>query len=845
MSGGDILSRFGYNARKKGAAKMTATVNDQSITITDESLTVSESVGIYECDFTFDASWDEWNKTAVFEGAGETIEMIVVDNKAQIPWEVLKEAGWIKIGVYGTKGGEIKPTIWSDQIYVAEGTVPGSVEVTPTPSIYAQILDLANSAKETAEDVAEDWAGVTAEASTLSAGSPASVSFANNKFTFGIPKGDTGATGAKGDKGDKGDNGDVTNIADAYSTSATYVVGDYCIYNSQLYRCTTAITTAEAWTAAHWTEVQLGDEVGDLKSAFDSVYDAVAYKIEIDTLNQATSFYVHSGETVTVTAKDGGAITAGQLRLRRKNGTNDYWTISGYTSRSIAITEEFVSAYLSGGTAQAVVIEKTGSYLNFQPQIDEIKTEVDKNTSSLSTIKPMVGINEPTFDVTDGKYISSDGSIVDANNFQYSAPIPVKAGQKVSLYAQGYNTSVAMISTVNSSGGNIAPKVISTETAPLTYEYTVKTDGYIAVSYIKNVEHRLIIYTYRIDQLESIMSEVVSVEAIAPSVNTGFIHRDGRIMDGSNFRYSDPIRLENETIKFKAKGYSNIVSLLSICDENGSNRINIVTSTNDDVVELSYKSNGVTYVIISSNVTQPIVYTTVKNILPTTIPYVNLSLFEKFGVIGDSYASGALFFNNTEKDDYAHSWGQIMARKLGTTCTNYSKGGLSTRTWLTDNKGLSLMQSSEPEDIYYLVLGINDYYSLGTSYLGSITDITSHSSYTDYPDTFYGNYGKIIEQIQDHAIHAKLVMFTIAGIGENSTRDAFNYAIIEIADHYGLPYIVQNNDPFFVSDFYNKTKVEGHPIAITYSGMADAFERLLINCIRNNVAYFRNTFCYD
>lgn len=281
---------------------MTATVNDQSITITDESLTVSESVGIYECDFTFDASWDEWNKTAVFEGAGSTIEMIVVDNKAQIPWEVLKEAGWIKIGVYGTKGGEIKPTIWSDQIYVAAGTVPGSVETTPTPSIYAQILALANEAKDAAEDaedaandakntadgVADDWAAVTASAITLAAGSSATATFANNNFAFGIPKGDTGATGAKGDKGDKGDtgatgakgdkgdkgdNGDVTNIADAYSTSATYALGDYCIYNSQLYRCTTAITTAEAWTAAHWTAVQLGDDTSTLRSALNaSIY---------------------------------------------------------------------------------------------------------------------------------------------------------------------------------------------------------------------------------------------------------------------------------------------------------------------------------------------------------------------------------------------------------------------------------------------------------------------------------------------------------------------------------------------------------------------------------------------
>ena len=50
-------------------------------------------------------------------------------------------------------------------------------------------------------------------------------------------------------------------IADEYSNSATYAVGDYVIHDNALYKCNTAITTAEAWTAAHWTAVALADEV--------------------------------------------------------------------------------------------------------------------------------------------------------------------------------------------------------------------------------------------------------------------------------------------------------------------------------------------------------------------------------------------------------------------------------------------------------------------------------------------------------------------------------------------------------------------------------------------------------
>ena len=37
-------------------------------------------------------------------------------------------------------------------------------------------------------------------------------------------------------------------IAPAYSASGTYAVGDYCTKDGYLYRCNTAISTAEAWT---------------------------------------------------------------------------------------------------------------------------------------------------------------------------------------------------------------------------------------------------------------------------------------------------------------------------------------------------------------------------------------------------------------------------------------------------------------------------------------------------------------------------------------------------------------------------------------------------------------------
>ena len=41
-------------------------------------------------------------------------------------------------------------------------------------------------------------------------------------------------------------------MAPTYSASSTYKVGQLVIYNGQLYVCTTAISTAEAWNSSHW-----------------------------------------------------------------------------------------------------------------------------------------------------------------------------------------------------------------------------------------------------------------------------------------------------------------------------------------------------------------------------------------------------------------------------------------------------------------------------------------------------------------------------------------------------------------------------------------------------------------
>lgn len=86
------------------------------------------------------------------------------------------------------------------------------------------------------------------------------------------------------------------NLAPAYSSSATYAVGDHVLYDGGYYVCNTAITTAEAWTAAHWTAAKVGPEITDLKNAGKTGY----YKLYSSSDFQRGWFRANIGVDTTV-----------------------------------------------------------------------------------------------------------------------------------------------------------------------------------------------------------------------------------------------------------------------------------------------------------------------------------------------------------------------------------------------------------------------------------------------------------------------------------------------------------------------------------------------------------------
>ena len=87
----------------------------------------------------------------------------------------------------------------------AAETAQGKAEDAQTAAETAQ--GKAENAQEAAEAALAEFTTPTASAETLSPGSPATASYSNGAFTFGIPRGQTGAAGQDGAPGSDGTDG--------------------------------------------------------------------------------------------------------------------------------------------------------------------------------------------------------------------------------------------------------------------------------------------------------------------------------------------------------------------------------------------------------------------------------------------------------------------------------------------------------------------------------------------------------------------------------------------------------------------------------------------------------------
>ena len=69
------------------------------------------------------------------------------------------------------------------------------------------------------------------------------------------------------------------NVAANYDSSETYAVGDYCLHDGSLYKCSTAISSPEAWTAGHWTQIKIAGELSTLNGKIGNLLFTKEYTV--------------------------------------------------------------------------------------------------------------------------------------------------------------------------------------------------------------------------------------------------------------------------------------------------------------------------------------------------------------------------------------------------------------------------------------------------------------------------------------------------------------------------------------------------------------------------------------
>ena len=141
------------------------------------------------------------------------------------------------------------------------------------------------------------------------------------------------------------------------------------------------------------------------------------------------------------------------------------------------------------------------------------------------------------------------------------------------------------------------------------------------------------------------------------------------------------------------------------------------------------------------------------------------SIFRSIACIGDSLSSGEFESIGTDgvkryHDYYEYSWGQFIGRSCGSTVYNFSKGGMTAKTYIESFAEANEFWCKDKLcQAYIIALGVNDILNESQP-LGSIEDICL-KDYRKNAATFAGYYAQIIQRIQILQPRAKIFLVSI------------------------------------------------------------------------------------
>lgn len=563
--------------------------------------------------------------------------------------------------------------------------------------------------------------------------------------------------------------------------SLTYPVplGKYTYYNNNLYRCISPISASEEFTAAHWTQVRLGDDVSDLNRAItDQTRNLITGKLVNCSIesngtisaNQANYdiYYapVSNGKTYTVTTNDttnrlvcgfftsvpgvGSVASSGRIVQTSMTITS---SINGYIA--FRTMQGYQYAQIEEGTSSTEYITPLTAYdKKARAAITTLETETIKprevpaNTTLLSSlVVPGIYSIDPTLagNITDKPTWAVSGQYV---------TVEVRTGfyQGQRFIIQDYY-----------------------EFSNKVYRRLIRNDGTVTVQWI-------------LIQSESGVTNVYEARSVGTATAFSQLTEPGSYnMSSSVFdNITDPPEdaehnIYNLYVNPKSWSGGYIFQRLQCYDGKTWDR----TLNANKTVFQDWHRVDAAYIISQQSIG-------------------NCLHGKKLVTAGDSYT--AAVFSGDYAQYNGKNFGYYISQRNEMTFVNSGINGSTMAIPSASGAGERYPFSEQryldvPADTDYLTLwfGIND---SAYSTLGTIDDTEN--------TTFYGAWNKVLEYYLTNRPFMKiLIIVTTIGVGNADNAEAFKQAIRDVATKWGYPVLDWNKEKtipaFFEKDGMNST----------------------------------------
>ena len=201
-------------------------------------------------------------------------------------------------------------------------------------------------------------------------------------------------------------------------------------------------------------------------------------------------------------------------------------------------------------------------------------------------------------------------------------------------------------------------------------------------------------------------------------------------------------------------------------------------------------------------------------------------IFRTIGCIGDSLSSGE-FESRDEQgnpgwhDMFEYSWGQYLARLIGSKVYNFSRGGMTAKEYMD-----SFAEANDfwnPDKLcqcYIIALGVNDLFGRKMP-LGSTDDICIEDYTKNNTETFAGYYAQIIGRLLTMQPKARFFLMTMLHNGDaahDDVVDAHAKLLYEIAELFDFAYVMDmaKHAPVQDAEYRRNFYLGGHLNAAGY-----------------------------